>query len=70
MNDVRFSEKANVMPTYRIKNGGWHLTFMGGVDKVIEKVKAFAHQEFNKPEFTDIKYIMNYKFVNMFYTLK
>lgn len=50
LNAVRYSDKENIMPTYRIENAGWHFTFMGGVDKVIEKVKAFAHQEYNTEE--------------------
>jgi beta-1,4-mannosyl-glycoprotein beta-1,4-N-acetylglucosaminyltransferase len=36
--------------TQKIKNGGWHFTWMGGVDKIILKLKNTAHQEFNKPE--------------------
>jgi hypothetical protein len=30
-----------------IPDGGWHFTYMGGVKKVIEKMKAFAH--WNEP---------------------
>ena len=35
----------------KIENGGWHFTWMAGVEKIIEKLESFAHQEFNKPEF-------------------
>jgi len=49
-NAVRYADKENLMPTYRIYNSGWHFTFMGGIEKVIEKVKAFAHQEYSIPE--------------------
>jgi len=28
-----------------IKNGGWHFTYMGGHEKVIEKIAAFSHVE-------------------------
>lgn len=31
--------------------GGWHYSFLGGIDKWIEKIENTAHQEFNKPEF-------------------
>jgi hypothetical protein len=34
-----------------IKNGGWHFTSMGGVERIQEKIRSFAHQEFNLPEF-------------------
>jgi beta-1,4-mannosyl-glycoprotein beta-1,4-N-acetylglucosaminyltransferase len=40
-----------------VKNGGWHFSFMGGVERIREKLDAFAHQERNIPEFTDTKKI-------------
>lgn len=30
-----------------INNGGWHLSFMGGENRIIEKIEAYSHQEFN-----------------------
>ena len=33
-----------------IEKGGWHLSFMGGVNRVKEKIKAYAHQEFNNSD--------------------
>jgi beta-1,4-mannosyl-glycoprotein beta-1,4-N-acetylglucosaminyltransferase len=30
-----------------LENCGWHLTFLGGVEKIKEKIKAYGHQEFN-----------------------
>jgi beta-1,4-mannosyl-glycoprotein beta-1,4-N-acetylglucosaminyltransferase len=33
-----------------IKNGGWHFTSLGGADAVLQKLRAFAHQEFNLEE--------------------
>jgi beta-1,4-mannosyl-glycoprotein beta-1,4-N-acetylglucosaminyltransferase len=30
---------------HRIENGGWHFTFLGGADKVREKLKAYSHTE-------------------------
>ena len=30
-----------------IENGGWHFSFMGGKDKIKEKLEAYSHQEFN-----------------------
>ncbi len=35
----------------KISDGGWHFTWMAGVDKIIKKLESFAHQEFNKQEF-------------------
>ena len=28
-----------------LKNGGWHFTYMGGEEKIKEKLRSFAHQE-------------------------
>lgn len=36
-----------------IIDGGWHLSFWGGVEKVTEKIKSFAHQEHNIDKFTN-----------------
>jgi beta-1,4-mannosyl-glycoprotein beta-1,4-N-acetylglucosaminyltransferase len=36
-----------------IKNAGWHLSWLGGVDSIIEKVEAFAEMQENKPENKD-----------------
>ena len=33
----------------KIKNGGWHLSFMGGKDRVVKKIKSWGHQEYNLP---------------------
>jgi beta-1,4-mannosyl-glycoprotein beta-1,4-N-acetylglucosaminyltransferase len=41
-----------------IKDGGWHFSFLGGIDKIIEKIKAYAHQEYNTPEFLDPKRLL------------
>lgn len=48
--DVRYCDKYGLYPHYDIGNGGWHFTFMGGLDRVIEKIQSFAHQEYNTPE--------------------
>ena len=31
-----------------IKNGGWHFSYLGGVDRIIKKIKSFSHQELIK----------------------
>ena len=40
--DVRFARMS-----YIIKNAGWHFSYMGGVERIMEKLREFAHQEFN-----------------------
>jgi beta-1,4-mannosyl-glycoprotein beta-1,4-N-acetylglucosaminyltransferase len=34
-----------------LANGGWHFSYLGGTERVITKIEAWAHQEYNKPEF-------------------
>ncbi len=36
-----------------LPDGGWHFSFLGGVDAIIRKIKAYSHQERNTPEFLD-----------------
>lgn len=40
-----------------IPNGGWHFSSLGGGRAVIEKMTAFAHSEFDKPEKHDARTI-------------
>jgi beta-1,4-mannosyl-glycoprotein beta-1,4-N-acetylglucosaminyltransferase len=36
-----------------VADGGWHFSYLGGAEKIRQKISAFSHQEFNKSEFTD-----------------
>jgi len=40
-----------------VENGGWHFTYMGGADRVRQKLEAYAHQENNLPQHTDAQAI-------------
>lgn len=37
----------------RIHLGGWHFTYQGGVDKIIAKIEAFSHFEYDKENWKD-----------------
>jgi acetyltransferase-like isoleucine patch superfamily enzyme len=52
-------QKIRLMETHLqiIKNGGWHISYLGGAEKVALKIKSFAHQEVNSKENTDIDII-------------
>ena len=41
----------------RYENSGWHLSFIGGIDRVKTKLESYAHSEFNNENFTDKKII-------------
>jgi beta-1,4-mannosyl-glycoprotein beta-1,4-N-acetylglucosaminyltransferase len=34
-----------------IDDGGWQFGYLGNVDNAIQKIEAFAHDEYNKSEF-------------------
>ncbi len=38
-------------PGTLVPDGGWHFSYLGGAEKVRQKIEAFAHQEFNRDEF-------------------
>jgi beta-1,4-mannosyl-glycoprotein beta-1,4-N-acetylglucosaminyltransferase len=50
LRDVRDAIRPGVC---RIRDGGWHFSFFGGVERIIHKIESFAHHEFNLDEFKD-----------------
>ena len=40
-----------------IDDGGWHFTYMMTPEKISQKLKSFAHSEYNKPIYTNIESI-------------
>ena len=51
--DLTIAEEIRHSGYHIIRDGGWHFAWMGGVERVRQKISSFAHQEINKPEFTD-----------------
>lgn len=43
----------------RIKKAGWHFSYLGGVEKIKQKIQSFAHTEFNKEEYLQDEQIIN-----------
>jgi beta-1,4-mannosyl-glycoprotein beta-1,4-N-acetylglucosaminyltransferase len=44
-NDIqKIRNEKNVMI---VEDGGWHFSFLGGKDKIREKLESYAHQEYN-----------------------
>jgi beta-1,4-mannosyl-glycoprotein beta-1,4-N-acetylglucosaminyltransferase len=45
---LRFHIDLHKFPqTQVIKNGGWHLAYLGGIEKIIYKIESYAHDEHN-----------------------
>lgn len=38
-------------------NGGWHLSCWMTPDEIVEKIKSFSHQEYNREPYTNIDFI-------------
>jgi beta-1,4-mannosyl-glycoprotein beta-1,4-N-acetylglucosaminyltransferase len=49
-------EKRNCADHY-IEDGGVHLSYFGGPERIRRKLESFAHTEFNRPEFKNIDHI-------------
>jgi len=44
-------DKRDVYPS--LSSAGWHFSFLGGVEKIRQKLMAFAHTEFDKEEYVN-----------------
>jgi beta-1,4-mannosyl-glycoprotein beta-1,4-N-acetylglucosaminyltransferase len=55
--DFSYAEEMRHSGYKIVENGGWHFSFMGGVERIREKLAAYSHQERNLPQFTDPKVI-------------
>ena len=40
-----------------IENGGWHFSYLQSPENILKKIKSFAHGEFNKADFANLKNI-------------
>ncbi len=52
--DIRDKDSKNIK---LIENAGWHYTYQGGVEAIINKLKSFSHTEFNTEQFTNYDFI-------------
>jgi hypothetical protein len=44
------SDWANDLSFPVVQNSGWHLSYLGGPTRLLEKLRSFSHQEINTPE--------------------
>jgi len=47
----KMRDRRNSWFVYQLTDGGWHFSFLGGADKIQQKIQAFSHQEFNKEKY-------------------
>ena len=54
---MRVWEHTNNVPI--IEKGGWHLSYFGNIDFIINKIGSYSHQEYNNSEYTDKNVLEN-----------
>ena len=42
----------------RTRKAGWHFSYLGGLEKIRQKIRSFAHTEFNREEFINEENIL------------
>lgn len=64
INNIEKSRDGNLRDNsfYKINDGGWHFSFLGDKDFVINKIRNFAHSEFN--------YLTNEQIINFYENMK
>jgi beta-1,4-mannosyl-glycoprotein beta-1,4-N-acetylglucosaminyltransferase len=55
--DFSCAEELRHSGHHSIKDAGWHFTWMGGVERIRQKLAAYAHQEHNQPQFDDPQHL-------------
>jgi beta-1,4-mannosyl-glycoprotein beta-1,4-N-acetylglucosaminyltransferase len=50
----KMRQRRNSWFVFQLCDAGWHFSFLGGAEKVKEKIKAFSHREFNQSRYTNI----------------
>ena len=51
--DIPNTQVVRLLGGHTVSNGGWHFSYLGGVDAIREKINAYSHQELNRPEYTN-----------------
>ena len=60
--DFSCAEELRHSGRHSIEDAGWHFTWMGGVERIQDKLGAYSHQECNLPQFRNpghISHILN-----------
>lgn len=49
-NKITPQEARSSKDVFTVQCAGWHFSYIGGIDKIKDKVRAFSHQEYNSDE--------------------
>jgi len=63
LNELRYEFKRN-NPNIKVVGhgrnfhaGGWHFSYFGTINEIVQKLESFTHSEFNVPAYKDIRHI-------------
>jgi len=51
----KLRDQLKVLP--RLLNGGWHFSYLGGVEKIMDKINSYSHTELNTPQINTKNFI-------------
>lgn len=47
------AQKTRFLKGRLVSPGGWHFSYLGGIDAILAKIDSWSHQEFNKEEYAN-----------------
>ena len=56
--DLDIIRKTKPNPKKTLPEAGWHFSFMGGIDSIIQKIEAFAHVELNTERYKERDWLL------------
>ena len=59
LNTIRKSMTKKKHKRHLLYNGGWHFSYLGGVDSIIQKLEAFSHNDYNTDKYKDRERLIN-----------
>ena len=51
LNNLNKIRRLNINDKNKIKNSGWHLSYFGDINFIINKIKQYSHTEFNNEKY-------------------
>jgi len=55
--DMEFNDIRGISNYPVLYDAGWHFSYIGGAEKIRNKIKTFSHSEYNCSPYTDLSYI-------------
>jgi len=58
--DLNSIRKRKIKKKHLLFDGGWHFSYMGGVEEIIKKIESFSHTEYNTDKYKDKNRLIDY----------